>query len=54
MIVNILKSYLWAAVYEMGMKAIFAMMNTTWAVMEIRPEKIQACAEFEPVFMFIS
>lgn len=29
MIVNILKSYMLAAVYEMDMKAIFAMMNTT-------------------------
>ena len=31
------------------MKVIFAVMNTTWAVVKIRPEKIQACMEFEPM-----
>ena len=30
------------------MKAIFAVMNTTWVVVKIRPEKIQACTGFEP------
>ena len=30
------------------MKATFAVMKTTWAVMKIRPEKkIQACTGFE-------
>ena len=24
-------------------------MNTTWAVVKIRPEKIQACTGFEPM-----
>ena len=31
------------------MKAIFAVMNTTWAVVNIGPEKIQACMGFEPL-----
>ena len=31
------------------MKAIFAVMNTTWAVEKIRPKKIQACTGFEPI-----
>ena len=32
------------------MKAIFAVMNTTWAVVKRRPEKkIQACTGFEPM-----
>ena len=33
----------------MSMKAIFAVMNTTSAVVKIRPEKIQACTGFEPM-----
>ena len=31
------------------MKAIFAVMNTTWAVVNIGPEKNQACMGFEPL-----
>ena len=31
------------------MKVIFAVMNTTWAIVKIRPEKIQACTGFEPM-----
>ena len=31
------------------MKAIFVVMNTTWAVVNIGPEKIQACVGFEPL-----
>ena len=36
---NIWKSIKWTADKEVNAKAIFAVMNTTWAVMEIRPEK---------------
>ena len=36
---NIWKSIKWTADKEVNAKAIFAEMNTTWAVMEIRPEK---------------
>ena len=32
-------SYIWTADKEVNMKAIFAVMNTTWAVVEITPEK---------------
>ena len=38
---------MWTADEDVNMKAIFAVMNTTWAVMKIRPEKIQACTGFE-------
>ena len=31
------------------MKAISAVMNTTYAVVKRRPEKIQACTGFEPM-----
>ena len=37
--VNIWKSYMWTVEKEVNMKAIFAAMNTTWAVVKIRPEK---------------
>ena len=30
---------MWTADEDVNMKAIFAIMNTTWAVMKIRPEK---------------
>ena len=30
---------MWTADLEMNMKAMFAVMNTTWAVVKIRPEK---------------
>ena len=30
---------MWTAVKEINMKAIFLVMNTTWAVVKIRPEK---------------
>ena len=30
------------------MKVILAVICTTWAVVKIRPEKIQACTGFEP------
>ena len=33
-----------------NMKATFPVMNTTWAVVKIRPEKIQACPGFEIPF----
>ena len=37
-----------------GMKANFAVMNTTWAVEKIRLKKsIQACAGFEPMTFVI-
>ena len=45
---NIWKSYIWTADKDVTMKAIFAIMNTTWAVVKIRPEKkIQACSGFK-------
>ena len=31
------------------MKVILAVMCTTWAVVKIRPEKIQACTGFQPM-----
>ena len=37
------------AVEEMNMGVIPAFMNTTELVVEIRPEKIQACMGFEPM-----
>ena len=37
--VNIWKSDVWAADKDVNMKAIFALMNTTWVVVKIRPEK---------------
>ena len=47
---NIWKSYIWTADKDVSMKAIFAVMNTTSAVVKIRPEKkIQACMGFEPM-----
>ena len=39
MTVNIWKSYMWTEDKDMNMKAIFAVMNTTQAVVKIRPEK---------------
>ena len=33
---------------DVNMKAIFAVMNTSWAVLKIRLEKIQACTGFNP------
>ena len=38
--VNIWKSSIWTADKDMSMKAIFTVINTTWAVVKIRPEKI--------------
>ena len=39
---SIWKSHIWTADKDAHMKAIFAVMNTTWAVVKIRPKKIQA------------
>ena len=39
MTVNLWKTYMWTADKDVKMKAIFAAMNTTWAVVKIRPEK---------------
>ena len=39
MTVNIWKSYMCTAVEEENMEAILAVMNTTWVVVNIRPEK---------------
>ena len=39
---------MWNAVEETNMEAILAVMNTTWIVVKIRPEKFQACTGFEP------
>ena len=47
--VNIRKSYIWIADKDVNMKAIFAVMNTTLAVVKIRLEKIQACTGYEPM-----
>ena len=38
MTVNIWKSCMWTADKEINMKAIFAVMNSSWAVLKIRPE----------------
>ena len=34
---------------NMNMKVIFAVMNTTWAIVKLRSEEIQACMGFEPM-----
>ena len=39
MTVNLWKTYMWTVDKDMNMKVIFAAMNTTWAVVKIRPEK---------------
>ena len=39
MTVNIWKSYMWTVDKDMNIKAIFAVMNTTQAVVKIRPKK---------------
>ena len=39
MTVNLWKPYMWTADKDVNMKAIFAAMSTTWAVVKIRPEK---------------
>ena len=39
MTVNVWKSYMWTEDKDMNMKAIFAVMNTTQAVVKIRPKK---------------
>ena len=58
-VINILLTCLsvkWLRIYEshifklqikMWMKVILAVMCTTWAVVKIRPEKIQACTGFD-------
>ena len=38
-IVNIWKSYIWTADKDVNMKVIYAVMNTSWAVVKIRLEK---------------
>ena len=45
--VEIWKSFMWTAGKDVNMKAIFAVMKTAWAVVKIRPKKIQACTGFE-------
>ena len=57
--VNIWKSYMWTADnWDLNMKAIFAVMNTTWALVQIRvtglKKKFQACTEFESMIFAIS
>ena len=39
MSVNLWKTHMWTADKDVNMKAIFTAMNTTWAVVKIRPEK---------------
>ena len=34
-----IKSYMWTAVKDVDMKAIFAVMDTSWAVVKISPKK---------------
>ena len=46
MTVNIWKSYMWTADKDVNIKAILAVMNTTWAVVKIRPDKKK---KFRPV-----
>ena len=36
---NIWKSYIWTTDRDVNMKVIFAVMSTTWAVVNINPEK---------------
>ena len=39
MSVNLWKTHMWTADKDVNMKANFAAMSTTWAVVKIRPEK---------------
>ena len=39
MTVNIWKLYMWIADKDVNLKAIFAVKNTTWDVVKVRPEK---------------
>ena len=49
---NIWKTFMCNADKDVSMKAIFAVMSSTWPTVKIRPEKkkkkIQACLGFEP------
>ena len=47
--VSIWKSYIWTTDKDVNMKEIFAVMNTTRAVVKMRPEK-----KFRPVWNFFS
>ena len=47
--VNIWKSYMWTVKKDVNRKGIFAVMNTSWAVVKMRTQKIQACMGFEPM-----
>ena len=53
MTVNIWNSDMWTAVEEMNMEAILAVMNTTWVIMKIKSEKIQACTAVQ-AWIFIT
>ena len=46
---NVWKSYIWTADKDVNIKAIFTIMITTWAVVKMGPEKIQACTGFKPM-----
>ena len=46
---NVWKSYIWTADKDVNIKAIFTVMITTWAVVKMGPEKIQACTGFKPM-----
>ena len=53
MTINMWKSYMCAAVEETNTEGIFAVMNTTELVVELRSEKIQARTGFEPTISAI-
>ena len=36
---------MWTVDKEMNMEAIFTVINTTWAVVEIRPKKNSGCTD---------
>ena len=46
---NVWKSYIWTADKDVNIKAIFTVMITTWAVVKMGPEKVQACTGFKPM-----
>ena len=42
-------SYIWTAEKDMNLWLIIAVVNTTWTVVKLKPEKIQAWTGFEPM-----
>ena len=43
------KAYIWTTDKDVNVKAILAVVNTSWTVVYIGPEKIQVYRGFEPM-----